>query len=231
MNMKQIFKYTLLILYCIFPAIVSLVAVNLELLPAISYAVGKVLMLALPLIVWRLSKLDRREISIQAGLVKTNLLPGMLLGLLFAVIILGSYFGLFINWIKPAQVVEKLTSLGLLNHYWLAAAFFSLGNAFLEEYYFRAFLIERFTRFTSNAMLIAIANGLVFGLHHFVVLLTLVPLHQEIFFASATAAAGFVWAYMRARGFSILDCYVSHVWADLAIFVAGWHIITGFVQG
>jgi membrane protease YdiL (CAAX protease family) len=230
MKMKRILKYTLLVLLCIFPAIVSLIAVNLELLPAISYAIGKVLMLALPLIVWRLSKLDRREISIQAGLVKTYLLPGMLLGLIFAVIILCAYFGLFINWIKPAQVVEKLTSLGLLSHYWLAAAFFSLGNAFLEEYYFRAFLIERFTRFTSNAMLIAIVNGIVFGLHHFVVLLTLVPLQQVIFLSTATAAAGFIWSYLRARGLSIFDCYVSHVLADMAIFVAGYHIINGLAQ-
>ena len=204
---------------------VSLAAVNLEIYPAVTYGVGKGLMVLVPIIVWIRQRRSRGEIMRQAGLVRTNGSAGVGLGVLMAVAIVAGYYLIFRGQIEAGQVIGKLKSLGILEYYWAAAIYFSLGNAFLEEYYFRSFLMSEYMQVTDNKIYAAGANGLVFGVHHLAVLVTVVPFSFAMGLSVCTAAAGFVWALLRARGVSIIDCYISHVVADLAIFYAGWQII------
>ena len=219
----QIFLITI---YSLLPAAVSLVAINLEIFPFVTYPAGKALMLGLPIAVWKLSRMDWRQIGAQAGVKRTSFSMGLLLSVLFAGVILGIYFLVFRHYLEPGPVKTKVESLGILNYYWFAAIYFSLGNAFLEEYYFRGFLVGRVEKINIGAAGNGAINAAVFSLHHFVVLITMFGPGLTIFLSAGTAAAGFIWGYARARGVSIFDLYMSHVVADLAIFAAGWHLIS-----
>ncbi|OHB58287.1 MAG: hypothetical protein A2Y07_04110 [Planctomycetes bacterium GWF2_50_10] len=218
-------KILLLIIISLLPAVVSLAAVNLEIYPAVTYGAGKGLMVLVPIGVWMWQRRSRGEMMRQAGLVRTSGSAGVGLGVIMAGAIIAGYYLIFRGQIEAGQVIGKLKSLGILEYYWVAAVYFSLGNAFLEEYYFRSFLVSEYMQVTDNKIYAAAANGLVFGVHHLAVLVTVVPFSFALGLSVCTAVAGFVWALLRARGVSIIDCYISHVMADLAVFYAGWQII------
>ena len=66
-----------------------------------------------------------------------------------------------------------------------------------------------------------------FGLHHVFAMLPLFPVGWVAVFTAGTMAAGAAWAWMRVRGWSIWDCYVSHILADLSIMWVGYELIRG----
>jgi membrane protease YdiL (CAAX protease family) len=216
----------LLILYCVLPALVSLIAINLELAPVYNYIFGKGLMTVIPLLVWRVWRRTWNELGEELGLPGANPGFGAAMGIVMGGIALsGAYLFNWLGLIDAGQITAKIQSLGIVRFYWIAAVYFSIGNALLEEYYFRAFLLGRFRFLNWSAAVTAVVNGCVFGLHHVVVLITMMPPTYSLLLAAGTALAGGVWCYLRLRGTSIIDCYISHVMADLAIFYAAWKMI------
>jgi len=64
-----------------------------------------------------------------------------------------------------------------------------------------------------------------FGLHHVAAMMSLFDVQKLTLFVAGTMLAGGVWAWMRLRGQSIWDCYISHVMADMAIMWIGYDLI------
>ena len=216
----------LLAALCLYPALVSLVAVHLEIATAVTYPLGKVIMLALPILVWRASGKRWRQMLDAAGVKRTNGAPGLISGAALAAIILGGYFAFFRKEMDAQAIADKVTSLGLKDYYWAMAIFVSLSNSFMEEYYWRAFVHEQLSAHIRRRALLCAANGLLFGMHHVFVLTTFVPVAAALPMALGTSVAGTVWSWLRARGYSIFDCYISHLIADVAVMWAGWDMIS-----
>ncbi len=105
------------------------------------------------------------------------------------------------------------------------AVFISLANSLFEEYYWRAFLVSELRVWLGSAPLVCIVAGVLFGLHHAFAMGPLFDWPVLVLCVGGTMAAGAVWTWMRVRGNSILDCYVSHVLADLAIMWIGWDLL------
>jgi len=104
-------------------------------------------------------------------------------------------------------------------------AFVSLGNALFEEYYWRGFLVSELgDRLHSRWRTVLVAGGL-FGLHHIFALTWLGDVWMVAPAVLATMVAGAAWAYLRVSGRSIVDCYISHVLADVAIMWVGWDVL------
>ena len=147
------------------------------------------------------------------------------MGAILSGIILGGYYGLFRSMVEPERLVEKVEKLGIINYYWVMAVFVSLGNALFEEYYWRGFLVSEWgERLRSRWLLVLVAGGL-FGLHHIFALAWLGEWWLAALAVGATMVAGGTWAYLRASGRSIVDCYVSHLLADFAIMWVGWDVL------
>jgi membrane protease YdiL (CAAX protease family) len=197
----------------------------MEFAAPLTYAIGKILMLAVPILVWRSSQLPFRKVLEHAGIRKTNMLPGLAIGAVFAGAILGAYYFIFRGTLDAAPIVEKVESLGLMKWYWLMAFFLSIENSLTEELYFRSFLHGQFNLRLKSGWKLCVLGGLLFGLHHVLPLAGFFPLPLALIFISGTVTAGAAWVWMRVKGYSLIDCYISHMAADFAILWAGWDMI------
>lgn len=215
----------LLAALCLLPAVQTLVTVHLEWLTAITYPGLKVVMIAASLIVWRWSRRPVREVLQRVGWRRTNGLVGLAVGAAMAGIILGGYYAIFRSIIQPDLLVDKLRKFGALDHYWAMAVVFSFWNALFEEYYWRGFLLgELRDRLAGRTALVVLMGGL-FGLHHIFALLWLGDGWLIAMAVGVTMIAGAAWALLRIRGGSIIDCYISHMMADLAIMWIGYDLV------
>ena len=61
--------------------------------------------------------------------------------------------------------------------------------------------------------------------HHIFAMVSLFDWPIVVLCVLATVAAGLVWSRMRLLGYSIWDCYISHVFADLAVMWIGYDLI------
>ena len=207
------------------PAVRTALAVRMEIMPAVLYPLFQVLMIALPIWVWAKRGMSRRDVFESVGLKRTSTLGGVVIGLLMAGTIIAGYYTMFRSIIDPSLVLDKVQSLGLLKWYWVMAVVMSLWNSLYEEYYWRAFLVSELGKWTKSTLIICAIAGSLFGLHHLFVLISLFELPMALLFTFGTAGAGIVWTWMRRRGYSIWDCYISHILADLAIFWIGYDLI------
>ena len=83
----------MVLLLCIcYPAVLTFVSFWLEIGYPVSYAAGKVLMMAIPLAAWRYGGFTVKTILPHIGLHRTRGLTGLSVGILFAGCILSLYF-------------------------------------------------------------------------------------------------------------------------------------------
>lgn len=206
------------------PMLATLVSFYYEVMPHITYVGAKALMVMLPIWVWRRHGLDGDGILRRAGFTRTNGIAGIASGLVLGGIVLGAYYLFFAGNLDPAPIQAKLSSLGLAERFWVAGMFICLLNSGLEEWFWRGFILERMHQSMSAAKAIALSS-LLFGAHHYFTLLPYFDAGLAAFFTCGTMAAGAVWAFMRIRGASLVDCWISHIMADLAIISVGWMLL------
>lgn len=212
---------------CLLPAIQTAVAVHFQLWPEVTYPLLKAAILLSPLIVWKLTGRQRGELFADVGLTPPNVWRGLAGGGLFAAVIVGGYFAALAGRIDPGPVVAKTAALGIGEplRYWAAAAFISLGNSAIEEYYWRGFIVSQLRRWIPGTVALCIVGGGLFGLHHIFALASSFPPGVVALGVAGTVAAGGVWTWLRLRGWSLWDLYLCHVLADLAVFYVGWDLI------
>ncbi len=219
----------LLVACALLPATQTLVSVHLEWFTAITHPAFKALMIALPLVIWRWSRRGRKEVLKQVGWQRTTLLPGVLTGAGLSALVLAAYYFVLPNMIDFGPVAQelagKLDSLGMRQYYWLMAVVVSVMNASLEEYYWRAFLLGEFFERIPSRLLACVLCGGLFGLHHVFALLCVGSAGLVALGAGATIVAALVWGYLRVKGYSIFDCYLSHLMVDFAVFWVGYDMI------
>ena len=153
----------LLGLFCLLPSIQTAVSVHWQWHTAITYPAFKILMIAIPIIVWLACGYTAQQIRQLAGLKKTNLLSGMAVGVLMSAVILAGYYVLLRPIINPAPILAKVDSLGLLKGYWIMALFISLLHSFFEEYYWRAFLLSELRNSIPRTVVLCLLSGVIFG--------------------------------------------------------------------
>lgn len=224
---KNIRKVPLLILgvLCLLPAVQTAVSVYWEWQTTITYPVFKLLMVAGPIVVWVWLGYSRSQIRESVGLKSSNMLFGLGLGVLMAGVIVGGYYAMLREVIEPGPMLAKVESLGILKYYWVMAVFISLIHSLFEEYYWRGFILSGLAGWTSKGWVVVLISGGIFGIHHVFAMLELFPLIWVVLCVAGTVVAGVTWSWMRVRGKSIWDCYISHVFADLAIMWIGYDLI------
>ncbi len=125
--------------------------------------------------------------------------------------------------LDPTPIREKLSRLGILPWFLPMVGLLSTVNAFLEEWYFRGWLIKICPKIPAGKA--ALLNGSLFSLHHFIILNDYFPLPWALFFAFGTGVAGWVWTLMRLRGVSIFTLFVSHCICDLILLGLGGSLL------
>lgn len=216
----------LLAVLCLLPAFQTLVSVYWQWHTAVTYPALKVTMIIIPIFVWRNWRRLGLNIRERLGWKRPSLFWSLGMGVIMACVILGIYYALLRGVLDPKPVATKVASLGLTQYYWVMTVVISLWNSLFEEYYWRAFIIGELHSHLSNRILVCLLGGFLFGLHHIFALLSLFDWLIVAIGTFGTMAAGAIWSWMRVRGLSIADCYLSHVAADLAVMWIGYDLIS-----
>jgi len=215
----------LLALAALAPAATVFAAFILRLAPEWVYPLGKGLMILVPTLWILIDRWSWREVIDRWALRfrLRDLFWALGTGLIVSLAILALY-ALFFHHRLDAQGIVSTLPAYLIDHFWLSALGVSVANSLLEEYFWRAFLLER-TAVRLGWRKAAILNGLLFGVHHWLLLSCFFPPFIAAILTFGTIAGGWIWSAMRMKGLSIWSCHLSHIMADLAVMTAGYFIL------
>ena len=108
--------------------------------------------------------------------------------------------------------------------YFLAAAGWTLVNSLMEEYVYRWFVLRQCRALTGNVPAI-IGSALIFTVHHVIAVSVYLGPVLTILASSGVFIGGLLWAWLYLRYRSIWPAWISHVLADVAVFVVGWFLL------
>jgi membrane protease YdiL (CAAX protease family) len=153
---------------------------------------------------------------------------GIVSGVIILLSIVGGFFIFGDKLIDKDFFITKLASVGLTNPwlYFGAMMYWILINSVLEEYVWRWFCLEKCAMLTSKWGAVFLSAAF-FTLHHI--------LAMSVYFSPITVLVcslgvfigGLIWSAMYLRYQSIYPGYISHVFADIAIFGCGAWILFG----
>lgn len=190
------------------------------------YAAAKVWLVGLP-VMW-LIVVERGKPRLPR-LRGDGMWPGVISGLAIFGAIVGGYWFLGRGAIDRSLVVEKINEIGLDSafKYWAMAAYITFVNAMVEEYVWRWFVAGKCEALLGKGWLAIVLAAICFTAHHVIVLDVYFGPMVVMVGAVGVFIGGAVWSALYIRYRNIFSPYVSHLLADAAIFLVGWHMIVG----
>ncbi len=189
------------------------------------YGICKAWLLALPLL-WLL-RVERGRPSLSPPR-HGGLLVGAASGLAIGAAILAAH-RLVGHWIDLAVFREKLVAAGFGNKaFYLGAAVYIVTiNAVLEEYVWRWFVFRQCEKLLGASVPAVLLSALLFSIHHVVALRAYTGWNVTLLACGGVFLGGVIWSALYARYRSIWPGYLSHIVADVAIYVIGWQLLFG----
>ncbi|MDF5706682.1 MAG: type II CAAX endopeptidase family protein [Nostoc sp. S4] len=184
---------------------------------------SKIWLLVVP-IIWLLF-IDKENLKVQYPKGR-DLLAGIGLGLLMLSIMLIIYWLLGPQWIDIRYVRDRATQIGLNSFtiYLLGGAYWIFINSLLEEFVWRWFVYRKCEILVTPRLAVIIC-AVFFTIHHTVGLLAYFDWRTTILCSLGVFFAGAIWSWCYLKYRSIWTGYISHVFADIAIFIIGWQLI------
>ncbi len=189
-----------------------------------AYAASKIWILVLPLL-W-LWFADRGRVGFSPAR-QGGLMMGVALGAIIGAAIVGGYF-VFAPLIDGSAMREAANrnGIGTPGSYLALVAYLAVFNSLLEEYVWRWFVFRK-CEIVMGGIPAVIGSALFFSVHHFFALLPQAGLKVALLGTLGVFIGGGVWSWCYLRYRSIWPGYLSHVIADVAVFVVGWMILFG----
>jgi membrane protease YdiL (CAAX protease family) len=203
-----------------------------------TYFACKIILLAIPALWWFFERRARKN----AGAVHATrsrprikfqtILPGLITGCaIFAAIFVTGLI------LKSLSVIDPVPLRQLAAKNYLTTPIIYVGfallttfiNALLEEFVWRWFVTSRIAdilpptpQFPPLAAITAAAiSAVCFTIHHVFVLSLYFPISVTLLGSLGVFAGGLIWSLHFVRSKSILPGYVSHILADISIFILG----------
>ncbi len=214
-----------LILFVPAPSIGVLLTLHLNqgLLGSILWGLAKFWLLLGPLF-WLL-KIEK--IPLRTPFVyRKGILVSILIGILMMAIIWSTYYFFAKQTIDTDNFTQKLAIVGLNNsfNYLILCFYWIFINSLLEEFVFRFFLYHQ-AELLWPKYIAVLSAALFFTLHHTLALAAYLPLWQNLLASFGVFSASIIWSTLYAHYRSIWPGYISHMFADIAIFYIGWDIL------
>jgi membrane protease YdiL (CAAX protease family) len=157
-----------------------------------------------------------------------GLLLGSVTGIAIGTTILIGYWTVIHDRVDPALVREAARGMKLVSppSYLLAAAGWTLVNSLIEEYVYRWFMLRQLRALTA-APAAAVISASIFTAHHVIAVSAYLGPLEIVLASSGVFFGGLLWAWLYLRYRSVWSPWISHVFADAAVFVIGWHLLFG----
>lgn len=189
------------------------------------YGAGKVWMVLLPVIwlVW----VERERIAFTKPSLQ-SLLVGLGSGALIFGAIVGAYFAFGHRLVDSERLLAAVSKNGLDDpvRYLALAAYLTFLNSLIEEYVWRWF-VGRQCLGLMPAVLVPIASAALFTIHHIIALGLQFGWELTIVGSAGVFVGGVVWSALWIRYGQVWSGWVSHICADVAVFLIGWFMVFG----
>lgn len=187
------------------------------------FTLTKIWLVALP-IYWRFI-FEKKAIKLpKINLKQVNF--GLILGLIMSAIIIAAYWFIGLKYLNITEIRTQATTVGItkVSIYFLAVMYWSFINSLIEECVWRGF-VYRQCRIWQPKLMAIIISALFFTLHHIIALFFYLqnPL-LAIVSSFGVFIAGVIWSFCYQKS-GFWACYISHILADLAIGLIGWHLL------
>jgi len=147
-------------------------------------------------------------------------------------IIFSAYWLLGQQWIDVMDVRTKAKQAGITSPkiYLGGALYFTFINALIEEYVWRWFVYKKCEVLVSGTKAVLLA-AMLFTLHHIIALAAYTADWGVVILGSVGVfIAGAVWSWCYLTYRTLWSSYISHILADLAIAIVGWHLLFGSLR-
>lgn len=132
------------------------------------------------------------------------------------------------QWFDAAALSATAVEVGLTTPliYLAGAVYWCTVNSLLEEYVWRWFVFTRWETLLSRTWSV-IAAGACFTLHHVIALSAYFNGPVTLLTSLGVFIGGATWSWLYLRYRNIYASWVSHVFADIVIFLIGYQLIFG----
>ncbi|NOT01961.1 MAG: CPBP family intramembrane metalloprotease [Phycisphaerales bacterium] len=188
------------------------------------YFGSKLVINALP-VVWVFAIERRRMRFLRPS--ANAIVSGVCTGLVIGGAILLFYHSAIAGRLDATGLRARVGAYGMLDHFFLFAAFICVANSGMEEYYWRWFVFAGLKREMDWPWAVVVsAAG--FTLHHIVVLAAYFSGAGLIVLCNlGVFVGGCIWAAQYHRTGSIYATWASHLIADAAIMVVAYDLLIG----
>jgi len=189
------------------------------------WAATKLWLVALPA-VWYLC-IDRGRISL-SPVRQGGIAAGMLSGVGILIAVVAAYALLGRSLIDPSAMRAQLNEIGLGDPriYLAATLYWIFINSVIEEYVWRWFVYRQGERLMPAAAAVVVSAA-AFTVHHVFALAVYFDWPIVVVGSAGVFAGGVIWSWLYARYGSIWPGWISHAWADVAVFGVGAWIAFG----
>lgn len=188
------------------------------------YVALKAWLLLLPLLWLVLVERQRPRIPRPSS---RGMAAGIGTGVVIFIAIVATYL-LLKHWIDADVMATQIAAIGLGDPrlFLLLALYWCTVNSILEEYVWRWFVFTRCEALMPRAVAV-IAAGLFFTLHHAIALDFYFDWRVTLLGSAGVFIGGATWSWIYLRWRNVYAAYVSHVFADVAVFGVGWYLVFG----
>lgn len=163
---------------------------------------------------------------------------GLITGLLTLGIIIGTWELFASTMVDVSKFQTKMQEIGLdsLPKFLAFAAALTFVNALLEEYVWRWFVYEKWNEVLKGlkgpAKAVAVPGaivlaGLCFTLHHTIAMHLYFDWQVNLIASLGVFTGGVTWSIVYLKYKNIYAGYISHIFADIAIFYIGYRVAFG----
>ncbi len=153
-----------------------------------------------------------------------GLLTGTLSGLALALTIVAGAALVGVHHMDLGPLDARAAEMGLASPlpYIAGAAAWTLVNSLIEEYVYRWFVLRQCEALLPGPVAI-VASAAVFTAHHVLAVSQYLDPVLTVVASVGVFGGGLIWAWLYQRYRSIWPSWISHVFADIAVFgVGGW---------
>lgn len=152
---------------------------------------------------------------------KSSFRLGLLFGLTSFLVILLGYF-IFKQAIDLQSIASELQQKSKITpgNFALVGLYITLGNSFLEEFFFRGFIFLNLYNMRKNR-LAYVYSSLLFGLYHIAIFKTWFSIWIILLCLAGLITVGFVFNWLNTKSNSFINSWAVHILADSAIIIIG----------